>query len=77
VAATIAVLEQVADSAMARHSDLLFEKPEVISETGELGPSTQLTLLARAKFGHGATLRPLLMQEIHTALEEAGLSELV
>jgi small conductance mechanosensitive channel len=77
VAATIAVLEQVAETAMARHADLLFEKPEVISETGELGPSTQLTLLARAKFGHGATLRPLLMQEIHTALEEAGLSELV
>jgi small conductance mechanosensitive channel len=77
VAATIAVLEQVADSALDRHTDLLFEKPEVISETGELGPSTQLTLLARAKFGHGATLRPLLMLEIHTALEEAGLSELV
>jgi moderate conductance mechanosensitive channel len=73
----IAVLEQVAEAAMERHADLLYEKPEVISETGDLGPATQLTILARAKFGQGAKLRPLLMQEAQEALEAAGLSEAV
>lgn len=68
---TIEVLEGVAEAAVARYGEDLIDRPDVISETGELGATTQLTLLARARYAQGAALRRQLLADVHVALREA------
>jgi moderate conductance mechanosensitive channel len=75
LAATIVALEKVADLAHERYGDELIARPEIISESGELGAKTQLTLVAKARFAHGAELRRQLMEDVHLALTEAGIQE--
>ncbi len=74
--ATVALLERVAQEAMERYPDDITEPPEIISETGELGAKTQLTLLARARYSHGAHLRRNLMADVHDALTLAEIEEI-
>ncbi|MDQ4075856.1 MAG: mechanosensitive ion channel family protein [Chloroflexota bacterium] len=73
--ATIAVLEQVAEEASEKYDELLVERPEIISETGELSDKTQLTLVAKARFTHGAELRRKLIADVHDALAAVQIEE--
>ncbi len=47
---------------------------QIISKSGELGPRTSLTLLARTAFGKGADLRPQLMALVEARLRAAGIA---
>jgi hypothetical protein len=47
---------------------------QIISMSGELGPRTSLTLLARTAFGRGADLRPQLMALVEARLRAAGIA---
>ena len=71
----IAVLEQVAAQAIRSYGDELVERPEVISEHGELGATTKLTMIAKARFSHGAEVRRALLTDVHHALRAAGIHE--
>jgi hypothetical protein len=48
----------------------LIEPWRVISETGIIGQTAELTLLAKARFGQAAEMRPRLLALVHQALEE-------
>lgn len=71
----IEVLEAVGQEVAQQHAELLVGTPEVLSETGELGLTTQLTLVAKARFSHGAQLRRILLEAVHRALSESGIEE--
>jgi len=45
----------------------------VVNEEGKLGQYTQLTLICRAKFGQGATLRLNLLILLHQRLSQVGI----
>jgi moderate conductance mechanosensitive channel len=66
----ITVLEELGKEAVHRLPNLL-EPWRVISETGEIGQQTELTLLAKAKFGTAAELRPHLLALVQERLAEA------
>lgn len=51
----------------------LIEPWQIISESGVLGHETTLTLVAKARFGTGADLRPRLLALIHQRLGAEGL----
>lgn len=51
----------------------LLEPWHIISEEGVLGQQTGLTLLAKARFGKAAAMRPKLLALIHERLAEAGI----
>jgi small conductance mechanosensitive channel len=58
---------------MAREMDELMEPWQVISKGGVLGPQAELTLVARARFGAGAELRPKLLAVVHERLAQEGI----
>lgn len=51
----------------------LIEPWRVISETGIIGQTAELTLLAKARFGKAAEMRPKLLALVHKALEEENI----
>ena len=75
LAHAIAVLEQVAAQAMKSYGEELVERPEIISEHGELGATTKLTIIVKARFSHGAQVRRALLTDVHHALRAAGIHE--
>jgi hypothetical protein len=52
----------------------LLEPWQVISEHGEIGQQIELTLLAKARFGQAAELRPRLLALVQERLAEAGIA---
>lgn len=70
LAETLDKLESLAEDAMTRLPNLI-EPWQVISKSGELGDLAELTILAKAKFGKGAEMRPrmlaFLQSELHTS----------
>ena len=46
----------------------------MISETGTIGQQTVLTLLAKARFGQAAEMRPRLLALVQERLAEAGIA---
>lgn len=68
----LALLEQLNKNAMLQLPNLL-EPWRVISESGEMGQQTVLTVLAKARFGAGAELRPHLLALIHQELASIGI----
>jgi len=52
----------------------LLEPWQVISETGVIGQHTELTLLAKARFGKAAEMRPRLLTLVQEKLSEAGIT---
>lgn len=66
------VLDQLADTAQTKLSDLI-ERPVFISEEGAISAGVELTLLAKAAYGRGASLRPQLMALVIEALTQAGV----
>jgi small-conductance mechanosensitive channel len=73
VAATMAVLEELATEAL-HELPALIEPWRVISESGNLGQQTELTIVAKTRFGQAADTRPRMLALIQARLSEAGLT---
>jgi hypothetical protein len=46
---------------------------QLISETGEIGQHTELSLIAKARFGQAGEMRPKLLTLIQERLAEANI----
>ena len=66
-------LEQLGNEAVALLPNLL-EPWQVLSESGVVGRQTELTLLAKARFGQAAEMRPRLLALVQERLSEAGIA---
>jgi len=73
VTEALTALEQIAGEAMALLPNLL-EPWQVISESGTIGQQTELTLVAKARFGKAAEMQPRLLALVQERLEEAGVA---
>jgi small-conductance mechanosensitive channel len=67
------LLEELGREAVSLLPNLL-EPWRVISETGAIGQQTELTLLAKARFGKAAEMRPRLLALAQERLAEAGIT---
>lgn len=67
------LLEELGQEAVSLLPNLL-EPWQVISETGAMGQQTVLTLLAKARFGQAAEMRPRLLALVQERLAEAGIA---
>jgi moderate conductance mechanosensitive channel len=70
---TITLLEFLGGEAMGLLPDLI-EPWKIISPTGEIGHSTELTIVAKARFGKAARMRPLLLNIVQERLAEADIA---
>ena len=68
----ISFLENLGREAMDNLPNLI-EPWRVINETGIIGQTAELTLLAKARFGQAAEMRPRLLALVHKALEEENI----
>jgi moderate conductance mechanosensitive channel len=68
----ITILENLAEEAVVRLPTLI-EPWHVISETGTMGQQTELTLVAKAKYGQAGDMRPRLLALVQERLAEAGI----
>jgi small conductance mechanosensitive channel len=68
----LSLLEELGTEAVILLPNLL-EPWQVLSESGEMGQQTELTLLARARFGRAAEMRPRLLALVQGRLAEAGI----
>jgi small-conductance mechanosensitive channel len=66
------LLQALAEEAMLLLPNLL-EPWQVISKQGVIGQATELTLVAKARFGTAAEMRPRLLALVHERLSEAGI----
>lgn len=66
------VLEDLGQEAVMLLPNLL-EPWQVVSEEGVIGQQTELTLLAKARFGKAAEMRPRLLALVQERLSEAGI----
>ncbi len=69
---TVQLLEVMGQDAMDSLPNLI-EPWRVISETGIIGQTAELTLIAKARFGNAAEMRPKLLALVHKALEEENI----
>jgi small-conductance mechanosensitive channel len=69
----IPLLEELGKEAVTLLPNLL-EPWQIISESGELGQQTELTLLAKARFGKASEMRPRLLKLVHERLDVAGIA---
>ena len=67
------LLEELGQEAVSLLPNLL-EPWQVISESGVIGQQTELTLLAKARFGKAAEMRPRLLTLVQERLAEAGIA---
>ena len=67
------LLEQMGKEAMELLPNLL-EPWQVISQTGVIGQQTELSLVAKARFGKAAEMRPRLLALVQEKLSEAGIA---
>jgi small conductance mechanosensitive channel len=68
----ITILEGMAEDAVIQLPNLL-EPWQVISESGIIGQNTDLTLVVKARFGHGAEMRPRLLALVQEKLMEENI----
>ncbi len=68
----LALLEELGQEAMLELPNLL-EPWQILSESGAIGESTELTLIGKARFGHGAEMRPRLLAFIQERLSAEGV----
>lgn len=68
----LSILDELGKEAVLVLPNLL-EPWHIISEGGVMGQQTELTLLAKARFGMAATMRPKLLALIHERLAESGI----
>jgi small conductance mechanosensitive channel len=67
------LLEELGKEALILLPNLL-EPWEVISESGVIGERTELTLVAKARYGKAAEMRPRLLALVHERLAEVGVA---
>jgi hypothetical protein len=67
------LLEELSQRAVSLLPNLL-EPWQVISEKGTIGQQTELTLLAKARFGQAAEMRPRLLALVKERLAEANIT---
>jgi small conductance mechanosensitive channel len=67
------LLEELGEEAVVLLPNLL-EPWQVISTSGTLGQQTGLTLVAKARFGKAADMRPRLLALVHERLAEASIT---
>jgi moderate conductance mechanosensitive channel len=72
LARAIVILEDLAEEAVVRLPNLI-EPWHVISESGTMGQHTELTLVAKAKYGQAGDMRPRLLALVQERLAEAGI----
>lgn len=69
---TLELLTSLGEEAVLLLPNLL-EPWQVLSESGTLGLHTELTIIAKARFGKAAEMRPRLLALIHEHLNEKGI----
>jgi small conductance mechanosensitive channel len=70
---TLTLLEELGQEAVSLLPNLL-EPWQVLSESGVVGQHTELTLLAKARFGQAAEMRPRLLALVQERLSEADIA---
>jgi moderate conductance mechanosensitive channel len=65
----IALLENLREDAVLELPNLL-EPWQIISDTGKMGEQTELTLIAKARFGKAAEMRPRLLALLQREMEK-------
>lgn len=70
---SLTLLEGLAEEAVSQLPNLL-EPWQVISESGILGEQTELTILAKSRFGKAAEMRPRFLNLIQENFERAGIN---
>ncbi len=68
----IELLTNMADEAVALLPNLL-EPWQIISETGEMGQTVELTLIAKARFGKAAEMRPRMLGLVQEQMAADGI----
>jgi small conductance mechanosensitive channel len=68
----LTALEELSSEALLLLPNML-EPWRVISESGTIGQTTELTLLAKARFGKAAEMQPRLLALVQERLSEAGV----
>ena len=68
----IALLTQLAPEGVEQLPNLL-EPWKIINKTGEMGHHVSLTLVAKARFGKAAEMRPRLLALVQERMEKAGI----
>ncbi|MBI9043426.1 MAG: mechanosensitive ion channel [Anaerolineaceae bacterium] len=69
---TIAILEVLGEEAVILLPNLI-EPWQIISPKGMIGHSTELTLVAKARFAKAAEMRPKLLNLVHERLDKADI----
>ncbi|OJX40719.1 MAG: hypothetical protein BGO78_06975 [Chloroflexi bacterium 44-23] len=69
---TLEIMDELGKEAVLLLPNLI-EPWHIISEGGVLGHQTQLTVLAKARFGKAAEMRPKMLALIHERLADAGI----
>ncbi len=72
LAQTLTMLEAWSDTAMLRLPNLV-EPWQVINETGHIGQTVELKIVAKARFGKAADLRPHLLAFVQERLARQGI----
>lgn len=68
----IEILEDMAQDAVL-HLPNLLENWQVLSESGVIGQDTELSVFAKARYGHGAEMRPRLLALVQERLSEENI----
>ena len=66
------ILEELGEEAVLLLPNLL-ERWQILSESGAIGEKTELTLVTKARFGHGAEMRPRLLALVQERMSEHGV----
>jgi hypothetical protein len=67
------LLEELGKEAVILLPNLL-EPWQIISESGVIGPQTELTLVTKTKFGKAADMLPRLLSLVNERFAEAGIT---
>ena len=70
---TLQLLESMGEEAVLALPNLL-EPWQILSESGAIGERTELSLVTKARFGHGAELRPRLLAFVQQRLAEEDIT---
>ena len=70
---TLTLLDELRRDAVLELPNLL-EPWQIINDSGKMGEQTELTLIAKARFGKAAELQPRLLALVQREMDEAGIN---